>query len=152
MAVQRVGTRVELPVGEPAVERRVAVVEDLAAVPGSTSPRAAASAQNALGSEMLASNNSRYPPMPAPYNAGVAYRQRMSEVVKIAAVNGPDGAASGIAVITLNRPEKLNAIDGALIDGVDAALDGTRAACLPGGDPDRRRPRLLRRRRSERHR
>ena len=28
-----------------------------------------------------------------------------------------------IACITLNRPERLNAIDGALIDGVDAALD-----------------------------
>lgn len=29
----------------------------------------------------------------------------------------------GIACLTLNRPERLNAIDGALIDGVDAALD-----------------------------
>jgi len=28
-----------------------------------------------------------------------------------------------IAVVTLNRPEKLNAIDGALMDGVDNALD-----------------------------
>ena len=28
-----------------------------------------------------------------------------------------------IACVTLNRPERLNAIDGALIDGVDAALD-----------------------------
>lgn len=28
-----------------------------------------------------------------------------------------------IALITLNRPDRLNAIDGALIDGVDAALD-----------------------------
>jgi enoyl-CoA hydratase/carnithine racemase len=29
----------------------------------------------------------------------------------------------GIACVTLNRPERLNAIDGALIDGVDEALD-----------------------------
>ncbi len=28
-----------------------------------------------------------------------------------------------ILFITLNRPERLNAIDGSLIDGVDAALD-----------------------------
>ncbi|ORW42669.1 crotonase [Mycobacterium paraense] len=34
-----------------------------------------------------------------------------------------------IARITLNRPERLNAIDGALIDGVDQALDA-----LGGGD------------------
>ncbi|WP_431523818.1 enoyl-CoA hydratase/isomerase family protein [Mycobacterium europaeum] len=35
----------------------------------------------------------------------------------------------GIARITLNRPERLNAIDGALIDGVDHALD-----TLSGGE------------------
>ncbi len=28
-----------------------------------------------------------------------------------------------VACITLNRPERLNAIDGALIDGMDDALD-----------------------------
>jgi enoyl-CoA hydratase/carnithine racemase len=31
--------------------------------------------------------------------------------------------APGIALLTLNRPECLNAIDGSLIDGMDAALD-----------------------------
>jgi enoyl-CoA hydratase/carnithine racemase len=35
----------------------------------------------------------------------------------------------GIARITLNRPERLNAIDGALLDGMDAALD---ALSVPG--------------------
>jgi enoyl-CoA hydratase/carnithine racemase len=38
-----------------------------------------------------------------------------------------------IACITLNRPERLNAIDGSLIDGVDDALD-----VLGGGDLGRR--------------
>lgn len=40
-----------------------------------------------------------------------------------------DDAADGIAVITLNRPEVLNAIDGALLDGFDEAL-----ARLESGD------------------
>src|SRR5271156_4851915 len=35
----------------------------------------------------------------------------------------------GIACVTLNRPERLNAIDGSLIDGVDDALD-----VLSGGE------------------
>ena len=34
-----------------------------------------------------------------------------------------DTLEPGIALVTLNRPKQLNAIDGALIDGVDAALD-----------------------------
>ena len=29
----------------------------------------------------------------------------------------------GVAVVTMNRPELLNAIDGALLDGIDGALD-----------------------------
>ena len=29
----------------------------------------------------------------------------------------------GIAAVTLNRPDLLNAIDGALLDGIDDALD-----------------------------
>lgn len=33
----------------------------------------------------------------------------------------------GIAKVTLNRPERLNAIDGALLDGMDAALDALSA-------------------------
>jgi len=31
--------------------------------------------------------------------------------------------ADGIAGVTLNRPDLLNAIDGALLDGIDEALD-----------------------------
>lgn len=34
-----------------------------------------------------------------------------------------DVPEAGIAWITLNRPEVLNAIDGALLDGLDEALD-----------------------------
>lgn len=48
-----------------------------------------------------------------------------------------DTLEDGIARITLNRPERLNAIDGSLIDGVDRALDVLgggefRAAILTG--------------------
>lgn len=48
-----------------------------------------------------------------------------------------DVVEDGIVLITLNRPEKLNAIDGALLDGLDAALDllsggGHRVAILTG--------------------
>jgi len=49
-----------------------------------------------------------------------------------------DDIEEGIALVTLNRPERLNAIDGALIDGMDAALDAMsapgayRAAILTG--------------------
>ena len=64
VAVQRVGAGVQLAVGEPAVERRVRVVEDLLRLPGPRHRRAA-SAQKAVGSEMLASNSSRYPPISA---------------------------------------------------------------------------------------
>ena len=44
---------------------------------------------------------------------------------------------SGVALVTLNRPERLNAIDGQLIDGMDRALDALasgdyRAAVLTG--------------------
>ena len=44
-----------------------------------------------------------------------------------------------VACITLNRPERLNAIDGSLIDGVDHALDVLsggefRVAVLTGAD------------------
>ena len=46
-----------------------------------------------------------------------------------------------IACITLNRPERLNAIDGSLIDGVDRALDALgggefRVAILTGAGAD----------------
>ena len=37
-----------------------------------------------------------------------------------------------IACVTLNRPEKLNAIDGSLIDGMDAALERLSGGELPG--------------------
>ncbi len=62
----------------------------------------------------------------------------MSAEVEIRSLNGAENAASGdIAVVTLNRPEKLNAIDGALMAGMDAALDELesgryRAAILTG--------------------
>ncbi|HNF06123.1 MAG TPA: enoyl-CoA hydratase/isomerase family protein [Mycobacterium sp.] len=61
----------------------------------------------------------------------------MTGVVHIEPLSGPKDAANGIAVITLDRPDKLNAIDGALMDGVDAALDELesgryRAAILTG--------------------
>ncbi len=46
----------------------------------------------------------------------------MRDAVHIEALNGRNDAANGIAVITLNRPEKLNAIDGSLMEGFDAAL------------------------------
>ncbi len=57
----------------------------------------------------------------------------MADEVRIESVNG----SNGIAVVTLNRPDKLNAIDGALMDGIDAALgeleSGTyRVAILTG--------------------
>src|ERR1700730_16230605 len=42
----------------------------------------------------------------------------------------------GIALITLNRPERLNAIDGALLTGVEQALDEI-------GDPGRYRAAIL---------
>jgi enoyl-CoA hydratase/carnithine racemase len=38
-----------------------------------------------------------------------------------------DTLQEGVARITLNRPERLNAIDGALLDGMDAALDAISA-------------------------
>ncbi len=41
---------------------------------------------------------------------------------KLTAV-GFETIADGIALVTLQRPERLNAIDGSLIDGMDAALD-----------------------------
>ena len=46
----------------------------------------------------------------------------MSDVVQIKPLSGPESAPSGIAVVTLDRPDKLNAIDGALMDGIDEAL------------------------------
>lgn len=49
-------------------------------------------------------------------NTDVAYGSRMPAVEL-------DTLEDNIARITLNRPERLNAIDGALIDGVDDALD-----------------------------
>jgi enoyl-CoA hydratase/carnithine racemase len=46
----------------------------------------------------------------------------MRDVVHLEHLSGRKDAANGVAVITLNRPDKLNAIDGALMDGMDAAL------------------------------
>ena len=53
--------------------------------------------------------------MTAPYNFGFAYGRPMAAVVL-------ENLDEGILGIRLNRPDKLNAIDGALMDGVDAAL------------------------------
>ena len=68
--------------------------------------------------------------MPDSVNRHVAYRLGMA-AVKLETLE------DNIACITLNRPERLNAIDGSLIDGVDDALDvlGTgefRVAILTG--------------------
>ena len=58
-----------------------------------------------------------------------------------------------IAVITLNRPDRLNALSFALVDQLHAALDGIqRDNDAPRGDPDRRRPRLLLGSRPHQHR
>jgi len=48
----------------------------------------------------------------------------------MSAVIAHDDAASGgaVRVVTLNRPERLNAIDMAMLDGLDAALAGAEAA------------------------
>jgi nitronate monooxygenase len=59
---------------------------------------------------------------------------------------------NGIATLTFNRPERLNALSTPIMQGTAGrpAATGRR----PGGqsgDPDRRRPRLLRRRRCEGH-
>jgi enoyl-CoA hydratase/carnithine racemase len=62
----------------------------------------------------------------------------MAAEVTIESINGAENAPNGdIALITLNRPDKLNAIDGGLMDGFDAALDelesgAYRAAILTG--------------------
>lgn len=58
----------------------------------------------------------------------------------------------GIAKVTLNRPEVLNAIDGALIDGVDDALDKLSSWQYRVAVLIRSRARLLRRGRPQRHR
>ena len=57
-----------------------------------------------------------------------------------------------IAGVTLNRPDRLNAIDGSLINEMDDALDALEQRRIPGRDPDRRGARILRGRRPERHR
>ncbi|MFZ0225523.1 MAG: enoyl-CoA hydratase/isomerase family protein [Mycobacterium sp.] len=55
--------------------------------------------------------------------------------VEVETIEGP--AENKIACVTLNRPERLNAIDGSLIDGMDVAMDALsggefRAAILTG--------------------
>ena len=47
--------------------------------------------------------------------------------VEVETIEGP--AENKIACVTLNRPERLNAIDGSLIDGMDVAMDA-----LSGGE------------------
>ena len=54
--------------------------------------------------------------------------------------------SDGVATLTLNRPDRLNAIVPELVDALDAALDRAEADAEVRVDPPaRRRPRLLRR-------
>lgn len=64
---------------------------------------------------MLARNASLYALMTARYNSDCHIVGGMSDEVLFE-------SSDRIAVVTLNRPDKLNAIDGPLLDGLDAAL------------------------------
>ena len=59
----------------------------------------------------------------------------------------------GIATLTVNRPDKLNALNDAMMAELSSAIDEVRARDDIGGiDPDRRRPRVRCRRRHRRAR